>query len=1053
MFWKNLAVISLCLFGGSGAAETPRLSVPASCISQGWLTYDDALCVGQGSALVVYRADGAPFRSEETTCHIEEYENHTRVIYDFPAVLIEDEYESIPLLGDAAWRRCVRVKNTSSNQLDITGVEFWFAPKWNETSKPWKPATFRMIQTSPHRLFCLAGWSEADDHYFVERERSEIGLALNTCWRLKPGEEAAVGYAEVWLAQSEGSDPFRHEARRWYATHGFEKPLRYPEWIYTGILYEASAGGHIDSRFSDVGGFRAFSHQLEYLRDLGVNVLWLNAVHRHKTPPDPVRGGWNLYDPLDFYQIDPILGGETDLKYFAEKAKACGMHLIGEIVPHGGHAVQAEQLERWWLRSRDLTPTRPWGGYGMDYASPEWQAVMRDAINLVARITGIEGARIDVADGNGPNWGSPRTNHASYSTIGGGIEIQQAVRDGIRATGVALPVLLPESGKNRPEYFAIPEAAILGYGMEFTDFLRRHLQFDLSDATRLRRVLVDFLEEERGSLPPGALIVRTLGNHDTVCAHGRSTFQFGTGLARALYGVCLSVPGIPMLYQEEEVGSWYSLRATNWARRGIPELAVADADYTTFSFAPEVFTALRFLDDTCVAVCLVNLSPKTITREVHMRSVRGLESGTRLYDAVTGKTTRIERGKLKWTIPPYSTTLFRVNKPPEPKDTPAAFAAQETQKSQKPPHSTHPQQIETGSVVFGTLVAKFLPENTSRQLERFPDGRFCFRSERGEITIMPAKEKVMIQVSISDEVWGLRLFGVDRWIVMGQTARLYDRFIQRRFPFPEESAYHWDKSLPWINNLLYQQVAPTGRLWQSVVEPLDKAQPTLGFADRVGNGITITLLESSAENIVLTDCGDEPDGNNSPPHLELRFYGLDRDLQPHVAALGPMTPWRLASSPEAGRTTVRLEIAFSKQDIEKLIPVKKRYKSPERPGFDCTAPFSVHNNILFAHEPAKLTWSRLKTPQGTYYIRLTLRTSERSPDARELCDAYRVLIDGTDVPLTWTSFEPNARLGNAYFGMAQTPPLTFTGKELHLTIQTLKPWCAIEPTFSLEKPE
>lgn len=1052
MFYRNLVIISSCLFGSLAAAEASLSPLPASHISQSWLINDETLGVGRGAALVVRRADGASFQSDEATCRVEPCKNGFRAIYDFTTISLEDVYESMPPLGDAAWRRSVRIKNNSSDKLDITGVEFWFAPRRDEASAPWKPATFRMVPTSSQRLFCLAGWSEADDHYFVEREEGDIGLAFNTCWRLKPGEEAFIGHAEIWLSQPEGSDPYRREARKWYAAHGFRKPLPYPDWIRSGILYEASAGGHIDSRFSDVGGFRAFSHQLEYLHDLGINALWLNAVHKHKTPPNPVQGGWNLYDPLDFQQIDRILGGEADLKYLAEKARTYGIHLIGEIVPHGGHSVQAQQLERWWLRSHDLTPTRPWGGYGMDYASPEWQAVMQDAIHLVARIAGIEGVRIDVADGNGPNWGSPRTSHASYSTIGGGIEIQRALRDGIRATGVALPVLLPESGKNRPEYFAIHEAAVIGYGMEFTDFLRRHLQFDLSDAARLNRVLVDFLEEERGSLPPGALVVRSLGNHDTVCAHGRSAFQFGTGLARALYGVCLSIPGIPMLYQEEEVGSWYALRQMNRARRGIPELSVADVDYTTFSFAPEVFTALRLLDGMCVAVCLVNLSPQTISREVCVPSVRGLEPGTKLIDAVTGKTTRITRGQLKWTMPPYCTALLRVSKPAEEKGSPTLLAAQAMYNFQEPTKSAPDRQLETGTVAFGAVLAEFLPQDVSWQVERFPDKHLCFRSEKGTIVVVPKKNMVTIEVSLSDKVWGMRLFGMDRWMVMGQTALLHDRFLPRRFPFPEDAEYYWDKSLCWVNDLLYQGVAPTGRLWQSVVEPLDSEQPRLGFADPSGKGISVTVLEASAENIVLTDCGDEPD-KEGPPHLELRFYGSDRDVQPHVAALGPMTPWRLAESPKTGLTTVRLQIAFSKQDIEKLLPTKEQYKAPERPGFDSTAPLSVHNNILFAHEPAKLTWSRLKAPHGAYHIRFSLRSSERSPDANELCDAYRVFVDGAEAPLTWVGFEPNARFGNAYFGVAQTPALTFTGSVQHLTIQTLKPWCAVEQRFWLEKSE
>ena len=55
----------------------------------------------------------------------------------------------------------------------------------------------------------------------------------------------------------------------------------------------------------------------------------------------------------------------------------------------------------------------------------------------------------------------------------------------------------------------------------------------------LKVKLRDFFERERGGLPDGALVLRTLNNHDTVIEEGRVQQRFGAGLARALYGVCL----------------------------------------------------------------------------------------------------------------------------------------------------------------------------------------------------------------------------------------------------------------------------------------------------------------------------------------------------------------------------------------------------------------------------------------------------------------------------------------------------------------------------------
>ncbi|HNV22125.1 MAG TPA: hypothetical protein PKM22_10760, partial [Candidatus Hydrogenedentes bacterium] len=238
--------------------------------------------------------------------------------------------------------------------------------------------------------------------------------------------------------------------------------------------------------------------------------------------------------------------------------------------------------------------------------------------------------RIDVADGQGANWGSPRTPHASYSTVGGGLEMMRAIRDGIAQGPASRPVLIPESPFRR-EYFGVTGAHVVGYGFEFVNFIRDHTDLALDAPARMAARLHAFFGAEQGAMPPGALVIRTLNNHDTVVERGRVQNRFGAGLARALYGVCLAAPGLPMMYQEEETGSFEALRAMNWTRRLLPELGAGEAEFLPPGyFAPEVFAVMR-RDARRQTLILVNLSGKPVAGRAVMPG--GVPDETTVYDA------------------------------------------------------------------------------------------------------------------------------------------------------------------------------------------------------------------------------------------------------------------------------------------------------------------------------------------------------------------------------------------------------------------------------------
>ncbi|HPJ99977.1 MAG TPA: alpha-amylase family glycosyl hydrolase, partial [Candidatus Hydrogenedentes bacterium] len=900
---------------------------------------------------------------------------------------------------------------------------------------------------------CFSYWSDADP-YTVKDD----GIQVTSQWRLAPGVEAAIGQMSIWLGRP-GPSGFLIEAERWFRAHGFAQPLEYPGWLARGVLYEASAGGHVDSGFSDVGGFDAFSRQVDYLADLGVNVLWLNAVHEHKRPPNPTDGAWNHYDPLNFDVVDPILGGPDALARLADALKSAGIHFLCETVPHGGHSIQAEALEAWWTRDREGRPRNPWGGYGMDNASPEWQDVIRGHMAMLAREFGIEGARIDVADGQGPNWGSPRTPHASYSTVGGGLEMMRAIRDGIAQGPASRPVLIPESPLRR-EYFSISDAYLVGYGFEFVDFIRDHTGLARAEPANMAARLHAFFEAERGAMPPGALLIRTLNNHDTVVERGRVQNRFGAGLTRALYGVCLAVPGLPMMYQEEETGNFEALRAMNWTRRLLPELGVGEAEFLPpGSFAPEVFAVMR-RDAQHQTLVLANLSGRPVSGRAPLP---GIPDETPVYDAVAAVMSGKGKGEpaahvrdrgVQWTLSPYETAFLRFGTPPDasiPAARFATFAANE-------PDASDTLVWQAGSeglaLHCGAIEASLTLPVAAWETRGDGDGVTRLISTAGTIECRESEGGVAVLCEINAEYahtpLTLRVSNARGWRVSGESAVLSDWFVPRHHPFPEGSDYVWRPSDVWgyLPYNLYNAMLPVGRLWQSLLEPLLAEAPAVAFLSENGQGLALRHIETSAMNVVLHDGGMAHDTTAAQPALE--FFAIDTNLHLQVQHLGQRQPWLLSGLQPGEPRPLRVAFTLTPfGDAAGDFAAERAPRAARGPVLEREGPEFVDSfAAVFMPRPAALTWRNLAALPGVYRLELELRHSERGPDGRDLTEAYTIELDGTPVSLDWVKLNTTST-GNAWFGHAQTAPIELAEGPHTLSIRTSRPWCAVRNGFRL----
>jgi maltose alpha-D-glucosyltransferase / alpha-amylase len=96
-------------------------------------------------------------------------------------------------------------------------------------------------------------------------------------------------------------------------------------WFKDAIIYQLHVKAFADSNNDGIGDFAGLTGKLDYLRDLGVNTLWLLPFY-----PSPGRD--DGYDISDYGDINPQFGTMKDFRRFMHEAKRLGLRVITELV-------------------------------------------------------------------------------------------------------------------------------------------------------------------------------------------------------------------------------------------------------------------------------------------------------------------------------------------------------------------------------------------------------------------------------------------------------------------------------------------------------------------------------------------------------------------------------------------------------------------------------------------------------------------------------------------------------------------------------------------------
>ena len=122
------------------------------------------------------------------------------------------------------------------------------------------------------------------------------------------------------------------------------------QWWHGKCAYQIYPKSFCDSNGDGIGDLQGIISKLDYLKDLGADILWLSPIY---VSPLADQG----YDIADYYNIDPRFGTLADMDELIAEAKKRGMDIVMDLV------VNHCSDEHEWFRKACEDPDGQYGKY------------------------------------------------------------------------------------------------------------------------------------------------------------------------------------------------------------------------------------------------------------------------------------------------------------------------------------------------------------------------------------------------------------------------------------------------------------------------------------------------------------------------------------------------------------------------------------------------------------------------------------------------------------------------------------------------------------------
>ena len=364
------------------------------------------------------------------------------------------------------------------------------------------------------------------------------------------------------------------------------------QWWQGAVGYQVYVRSFADGDGDGVGDLVGARERLGHLAELGVDVVWL-------TPFYPSPHNDHGYDVADYLAVDPVFGTMADLTGLVDDAHALGLKVIVDLVPNHTSdrhpwfveaRTSRSAVRRDWYVWRDPAPDGgPPNNWVSHFGGPAWtfddatgqyylhlflpeqpdlnwdNPEVRAAFDRILEFwldRGVDGFRIDVAHSlvkdpelrDNPLLGDPPPPDASPQEVFAAYEhrhdldqpgVLDVYRRWRRITSRRDAVLLGE-------VYLLEPARLTRY-VAGDDLLDAAFCFPALkvgwDATTVRKTLASCVEAG------GDGLAWPLSSHDDPRAASRfGSGQVGARRALAYLALLCGLPGVPFLYQGDELG-------------------------------------------------------------------------------------------------------------------------------------------------------------------------------------------------------------------------------------------------------------------------------------------------------------------------------------------------------------------------------------------------------------------------------------------------------------------------------------------------------------------
>jgi oligo-1,6-glucosidase len=188
------------------------------------------------------------------------------------------------------------------------------------------------------------------------------------------------------------------------------------DWWKSAVVYQIYPRSFADSNGDGMGDIAGIVSRLDYLSELGIDVVWLSPVYA--SPMDD-----NGYDISDYHGVDPMFGTLEDLERLIAGLHERGIKIVMDLVVN-----HTSDEHPWFVESRDPAsakrdwywwrPARPGFEPGSEGAEPtNWEAAFSGSAWQFDERSGEYYLHLFSAKQPDLNWENPEVRRAIYDMM------------------------------------------------------------------------------------------------------------------------------------------------------------------------------------------------------------------------------------------------------------------------------------------------------------------------------------------------------------------------------------------------------------------------------------------------------------------------------------------------------------------------------------------------------------------------------------------------------------------------------------------------------------